>query len=148
MDELIFFINKVIISGTVIGSIYALGAVGVTLVFGILRFAHFAHGDMMTLGAFFTYSLVAILATAGFSLPIPLGIALMPVAMALRAATDSTDRSMCPAMMTTARPMRLMASGNSEKNSAPKSRAQMIWLYCIGATRLAGASATPLSCSM
>jgi branched-chain amino acid transport system permease protein len=83
MDELIFFINKVIISGTVIGSIYALGAVGVTLVFGILRFAHFAHGDMMTLGAFFTYSLVAILATAGFSLPIPLGIALMPVAMAL-----------------------------------------------------------------
>ena len=83
MDELIFFINKVIVSGTVIGSIYALGAVGVTLVFGILRFAHFAHGDMMTLGAFFTYSLVAILAAAGLSLPIPLGIALMPVAMAL-----------------------------------------------------------------
>ena len=85
MDELIFFINKVIISGTVIGSIYALGAVGVTLVFGILRFAHFAHGDMMTLGAFFTYSLVALLAAAGFSLPIPLGIALLPVAMALTA---------------------------------------------------------------
>jgi branched-chain amino acid transport system permease protein len=85
MDELIFFINKVIISGTVIGSIYALGAVGVTLVFGILRFAHFAHGDMMTLGAFFTYSLVAVLAAAGLSLPIPLGIALLPVAMALTA---------------------------------------------------------------
>ena len=85
MDELIFFINKVIISGTVIGSIYALGAVGVTLVFGILRFAHFAHGDMMTLGAFFTYSLVALLAAAGLSLPSPLGIALLPVAMALTA---------------------------------------------------------------
>jgi branched-chain amino acid transport system permease protein len=85
MDELIFFINKVVISGTVIGSIYALGAVGVTLVFGILRFAHFAHGDMMTLGAFFCYSLVAILAAAGFSLPVPLGIALLPVAMALTA---------------------------------------------------------------
>jgi branched-chain amino acid transport system permease protein len=83
MDELIFFINKVVISGTVIGSIYALGAVGVTLIFGILRFAHFAHGDMMTLGAFFTYSLVALLAAAGLTLPIPLGIALMPVAMAL-----------------------------------------------------------------
>ena len=85
MDELIFFINKVVISGTVIGSIYALGAVGVTLVFGILRFAHFAHGDMMTLGAFFTYSLVALLAAAGLSLPVPLGIALLPVAMALTA---------------------------------------------------------------
>ena len=85
MDELIFFINKVIISGSVIGSIYALGAVGVTLIFGILRFAHFAHGDMMTLGAFIAYSLVAILAAAGFSLPIPLGIALLPVAMVLTA---------------------------------------------------------------
>ena len=85
MDELIFFINKVIISGSVIGSIYALGAVGVTLIFGILRFAHFAHGDMMTLGSFFTYSLVALVAAAGLSLPIPLGIALMPVAMALTA---------------------------------------------------------------
>jgi branched-chain amino acid transport system permease protein len=83
MDELIFFINKVIISGTVIGSIYALGAVGVTLIFGILRFAHFAHGDMMTLGAFFTYSLVAIFAAMGLVLPIPLGIALMPLAMVL-----------------------------------------------------------------
>ena len=85
MDELIFFINKVIISGSVIGSIYALGAVGVTLIFGILRFAHFAHGDMMTLGSFFTYSLVALVAAAGLSLPIPLGIPLMPVAMALTA---------------------------------------------------------------
>ena len=42
MDELIFFINKVLISGTVIGSIYALGAVGVTLVFGILRISRMA----------------------------------------------------------------------------------------------------------
>ena len=40
MDELIFFINRVLISGTVLGSIYALGAIGVTLIFGILRFAH------------------------------------------------------------------------------------------------------------
>ena len=83
MDELIFFINKVIISGTVIGSIYALGAVGVTLIFGILRFAHFAHGDMMTLGAFFTYSLVAAFAAMGLSLPVPLGIALLPLAMVI-----------------------------------------------------------------
>src|SRR5690606_23462426 len=85
MDELIFFINKVLISGTVIGSIYALGAVGVTLIFGILRFAHFAHGDMMTTGAFFTYSLVTLAAAAGIVLPVPLGIALMPVAMVLTA---------------------------------------------------------------
>jgi branched-chain amino acid transport system permease protein len=40
---------------------------------------------MMTLGAFFTYSLVALLAAAGLSLPVPLGIALLPAAMALTA---------------------------------------------------------------
>ncbi len=55
MNELIFFFNKVIISGMVLGSIYALGAIGITLIFGILRFAHFAHGDMMTMGAFITF---------------------------------------------------------------------------------------------
>ncbi len=35
-----------------LGTIYAMGAIGVSLIFGILRFAHFAHGDMMTLGAY------------------------------------------------------------------------------------------------
>jgi len=83
MDEIIFFINKVLVSGTVIGSIYALGAVGVTLIFGILRFAHFAHGDMMTLGAFFAYVLVAVLAAMGVTLPVPLGVAVLPLAMAI-----------------------------------------------------------------
>ena len=42
MNELIFLINKVVISGAVIGAIYAMGAIGVTLIFSILRFAHFA----------------------------------------------------------------------------------------------------------
>ena len=32
------------IYGIVLGSIIALGAIGVSLIFGILRFAHFAHG--------------------------------------------------------------------------------------------------------
>jgi branched-chain amino acid transport system permease protein len=62
MDQLIFFINKVLVSGSVLGSVYALGAVGVTLIFGILRFAHFAHGDMMTMGAFIAFVLAAIIA--------------------------------------------------------------------------------------
>lgn len=85
MDELIFFINRVLISGTVLGSIYALGAIGVTLVFGILRFAHFAHGDMMTMGAFTTYVLLGILAILGIAVPGPVGLLVLPVAMALTA---------------------------------------------------------------
>lgn len=94
MDELVFFINKVVISGTVIGSIYALGAVGITVVYGILRFANFAHGDVMTLGAFLTYVLAAGLAAMGVSLPIPLGILMLPIAMVLTAvAANGIDRT-------------------------------------------------------
>ncbi|MEX0731334.1 MAG: branched-chain amino acid ABC transporter permease [Aquisalimonadaceae bacterium] len=40
------------IYGIVLGSILTLGAIGISLIFGILRFAHFAHGDLMALGAY------------------------------------------------------------------------------------------------
>ncbi len=40
--------------GIVLGSILTLGAVGLTLIYGIVRFANFAHGDLMTLGAYVT----------------------------------------------------------------------------------------------
>ncbi len=54
------FINFYFIPGLVLGSIYALGAVGITLTFGILRFANFAHGETMTLGVYFTWTLMQI----------------------------------------------------------------------------------------
>jgi branched-chain amino acid transport system permease protein len=85
VDELIFFINRVLISGTVLGSIYALGAIGVTLVFGILRFAHFAHGDMMTMGAFIAFVLASMLAAAGIVTPLPTAFVVLPVAMVITA---------------------------------------------------------------
>ena len=44
---------QLLVFGVVFGSILTLGAIGVSLIFGILRFAHFAHGDMMTIGAYF-----------------------------------------------------------------------------------------------
>lgn len=43
---------QLFIYGIVTGSILALGAIGVSLIFSILRFAHFAHGDLMTVGAY------------------------------------------------------------------------------------------------
>lgn len=49
---MIEFVNFYLIPGITLGSIYALGAVGVSMIFGILRFAHFAHGDLMTTGAY------------------------------------------------------------------------------------------------
>jgi branched-subunit amino acid ABC-type transport system permease component len=49
---LLSFINFYLIPGVVLGCVVALGALGLTLLFGILRFAHFAHGDVMTCGAY------------------------------------------------------------------------------------------------
>ena len=45
-------IVQLLIYGVVLGSIISLGAIGVSLTFGILRFANFSHGDLMTLGAY------------------------------------------------------------------------------------------------
>lgn len=86
MDELVFFINKVVISGTVLGSVYALGAIGVTLIFGILRFAHFAHGDMMTMGGFIAFLLAAGAASLGVTAPVPLAFLMLPIALVITSA--------------------------------------------------------------
>ncbi len=43
------------LNGLTLGVIYALGAVGLTLVYGILRLVNFAHGDFLTFGAYMAY---------------------------------------------------------------------------------------------
>ncbi len=58
---MIEFINLYLIPALMVGSIYALGAVGISMLFGVLRFAHFAHGDVMSLGAYGTLSAVWLL---------------------------------------------------------------------------------------
>ena len=55
---MIDFINLYLINGIVLGCVYGLGAIGITMIFGILRFGHFAHGDMMTAGAYIALALV------------------------------------------------------------------------------------------
>ncbi|MDB5589389.1 MAG: branched-chain amino acid transporter permease [Devosia sp.] len=85
MTELIFFINQVVIAGAVLGSIYALGAIGITLIFGILRFAHFAHSELMTGGAFMAFLLASLFAAWGVHAPIPMGFVVLPLAMVLGA---------------------------------------------------------------
>ncbi|MEE8420638.1 MAG: hypothetical protein V3R92_04180, partial [Dehalococcoidales bacterium] len=43
---------ELVVNGLFLGSIIALGAIGLSLVYGIHGFAHIAHGDFMTLGAY------------------------------------------------------------------------------------------------
>lgn len=71
---MIDFINYYLVPGLVQGSIYAMGAIGVSMLFGILRFAHFAHGDLATLGGFF-----ALIVVMQLGLP---PVAALPFAMA------------------------------------------------------------------
>ena len=43
---------SLVVNGVVIGAIIALGAIGLTMVYGLLNFANVAHGDYMTMGAY------------------------------------------------------------------------------------------------
>jgi neutral amino acid transport system permease protein len=63
---------QLFVNGIAVGSIIALSAVGLTLTYGILRLANFAHGDFMTLGAYLT--LVANLNGLNIWLAMGLGI--------------------------------------------------------------------------
>src|SRR5579864_6098772 len=46
---------QLVANGLVTGSVYAIAAVGVSLVYGILRLVNFAYGDMMAFGALIAY---------------------------------------------------------------------------------------------
>lgn len=76
--------NYVLIPSITYGSQLAIGALGITLVFSILRFANFAHGDTMAFGTmvaiFCTWGLQAL----GLSLgPLPVALITLPVAIAV-----------------------------------------------------------------
>jgi neutral amino acid transport system permease protein len=66
------------INGLASGSIYALGAIGLSLVYGILKLVNFAHGDFMTLGGFVAF---AINVSAGLPLVVAFLGALVAVAI-------------------------------------------------------------------
>jgi len=67
--------------GLVVGTYFALGAVGLALVFGVLRLVNFAHGDFLTLGAY-----VALLANTTLRMPVVLATAFAVAATAALAA--------------------------------------------------------------
>lgn len=57
MDD---FINFYFIPGLVVGCTYALVAIGVSLIFGILRFANFCHGELMMIAGYFGHTLMVV----------------------------------------------------------------------------------------
>ncbi|RXJ88893.1 branched-chain amino acid ABC transporter permease [Arcobacter sp. CECT 8983] len=64
------FIQQMV-NGFSLGSMYALIAIGYTMVYGVLRLINFAHGDIMMVGAFLAYACIAV-----FGLPFPVAVLL------------------------------------------------------------------------
>ncbi|WP_238366644.1 branched-chain amino acid ABC transporter permease [Mesobacterium pallidum] len=89
MDLLNAFValaNFVLIPAIAYGSQLALGALGVTLVYGILRFSNFAHGETMAFGTMVTILLTWWIQSMGFSLgPLPTALLALPFGIALTA---------------------------------------------------------------
>ena len=79
-NALILLSNFVIVPGMAYGSQLAIGALGVTLVFGILRFSNFAHGDTMAFGTMATILVTWLLQGWGVSSkPLPTALLALPV---------------------------------------------------------------------
>jgi len=51
-------LNQLIVNGIIAGSIYALIAIGFTVIYRTVKFFHFAHGVVYTAGAYFAYTLI------------------------------------------------------------------------------------------
>ena len=54
-----------IINGLVLGSMYALVALGYTMVYGIISLINFAHGEVLMVGAMVSWTVVTLLADSG-----------------------------------------------------------------------------------
>ncbi|MBK5934137.1 amino acid/amide ABC transporter membrane protein 1 (HAAT family) [Rhodovulum imhoffii] len=89
MDFLNAFValaNFVLIPATAYGAQLALGALGVTLIYGILRFSNFAHGDTMAFGTMVTILFTWWFQSMGLSLdPLPTALAALPFGIVVTA---------------------------------------------------------------
>ena len=94
LNAIVALANFVIVPGLAYGAQLALGALGVTLIYGILRFSNFAHGDTMAFGAMATIFATWGLQGAGVSLgPLPTALLALPAGIAATAALVlATDR--------------------------------------------------------
>jgi branched-chain amino acid transport system permease protein len=79
LNALVLFANFVLVPGIAYGAQLALGALGVTLIYGILRFSNFAHGDLMAFGAMITILVTWWMQSAGISIdPLPTALLALP----------------------------------------------------------------------
>ena len=79
LNAIVALCNYVIVPGVTYGSQLALGALGVTLIYSILRFSNFAHGDTMAFGATVTILVTWFFQANGIGLgPLPTALLALP----------------------------------------------------------------------
>jgi branched-chain amino acid transport system permease protein len=87
LNAFVAFLNFVFVPGLAYGSQLALGALGVTLIFGVLRFSNFAHGDTMAFGTAFVIIFTWWFKSMGISAgPLPTALLALPFGIAVTAA--------------------------------------------------------------
>lgn len=81
-----------LINGLVLGSIYALVALGYTMVYGILGLINFAHGDIVMVGALVALTVAQALASSGMPAPLVLLLATLTATLVCVALGVSIER--------------------------------------------------------
>ncbi|MDX8349025.1 branched-chain amino acid ABC transporter permease [Cognatiyoonia sp. IB215446] len=80
LNALVAFANFVFVPGLAYGAQLAIGALGVTLIYGILRFSNFAHGDTMAFGTAMTIIVTTALTGLGITFgPLPTALLALPI---------------------------------------------------------------------
>src|SRR6056297_215618 len=80
VNAIVALSNFVLVPAVTYGSQLALGALGVTLIYGILRFSNFAHGDTMAFGTMATILVTWWFQSLGLSLgPLPTALLALPI---------------------------------------------------------------------
>ncbi len=94
LNALVVLANFVLVPGASYGAQLALGALGITLAYGVLRFSNFAHGDTMAIGAMAVVLATWELQALGVSIdPLPTALLALPVGiLACAALLLGTDR--------------------------------------------------------
>jgi branched-chain amino acid transport system permease protein len=95
LNAVVALLNFVVVPGLAYGAQLALGALGVTLIYGILRFSNFAHGDTMAFGTMVTILCTWGLQAMGVSFgPLPTALLALPVGiLATALLLLATDRA-------------------------------------------------------
>ncbi len=90
MDTFLQLLPQTLVNGLTLGSVYALIALGYSMVYGVLRLLNFAHGDIYMIGAYVAYGVFVLLTANGeLLLPAAAVIVLMLLAAMLGAGVVS-----------------------------------------------------------